>query len=883
MIGTVISHYRIVSKLGEGGMGVVYQGIDTLLLRPVAIKFLPQHLVAEKTVRLRFLQEARAVSALNHPNICIVHDLARAHDLNFMVMELVEGQTLRQALQARGALPEEEVIALALQVCDALAAAHARGIIHRDIKPDNIMVTDSGQVKIMDFGLARLKTEAYDQAIAPLALENAPSEQILRTSASSLLGTAAYMAPEQIERGRADERSDIFALGVVLYELLTAAAPFPGSDNISVMKATLARQPRPPSALNPQISPEMERIVLKALAKKPRRRYQRMEQIKLEFEKIRSAETIRLRKRKKRQGLLFSLALLTVLFLSVYWIIPGIIDKRQARPAITSLKLYPIGVTSEHEDWPNFSPDGAQVIYHSHTINAYFSSLMIRTLNSGKTEALPVDRDGEFLLSKYTPSWSPDGERIAFSSRRGIYVVSKSGGKPRRLTDFGYAPRWSPGGEQIAFCRNDVHRIWEENAIFLYDFRSQRARQVSPRNGLKFAHPEWSPDGKRIACLAGEGSRWEMWMIEAASGRAWQLGTHDGWIHYLRWSHSGEFIYFCSSRNGPADLWRVRVNPASGEWLSEPQQLSHGLNPGSFDLSPDDRRIAFGRGSGEESLWKVPLPRASANPWREARLLTNLIQSVENLEISPDGTWLVYEASPGGMRSLRLVSTADGAEKLLYNAQAPYAPCWSPDGQYIVFDAGGGNQADIWRVAVSDGRAEKVVEHPGADWLPTWSPGGEQLCFVSNRSGQFDLWMHDLTAGSAFPITHTAEKESRAAWSHDGRRIAFFRETGLENCRDVWVYDLDTRSEEKLLRLEDREFRILDKLAWGKDDRRLYTTHFDVFIEISPEKKTCRSILDQPVEQPLGIYAFAVYDNYAYLLLQKPTSDLWIGEGLLDE
>ncbi|MCK6482391.1 MAG: serine/threonine protein kinase, partial [Planctomycetes bacterium] len=278
MLGESITHYRIESKLGEGGMGVVYKAFDTRLLRPVALKILPPHLVTDEKSLFRFTQEAQAASALNHPNICTIHDIDEQDGIHFIVMEFVEGETLRQTLERRGPLPEPEVIALGMKVADALQAAHTKGIIHRDLKPENIMISREGYVKVMDFGLAKLKTSEADANTASPAEESRfAASNLLKSSANSLQGTAAYMSPEQIEKQTVDHRSDIFSLGIVLYEMAFGAMPFKGTSNVEVMQAILRDAPEFVGGGKRQISASTLSTIRRALNKHPQDRFQTME------------------------------------------------------------------------------------------------------------------------------------------------------------------------------------------------------------------------------------------------------------------------------------------------------------------------------------------------------------------------------------------------------------------------------------------------------------------------------------------------------------------------------------------------------------------------------------------------------------------------------
>ena len=286
LIGKTISHYRIVEQVGQGGMGVVYKAEDTRLLREVAIKILPSYSKIEDQKQLRFLQEARAASAQNHPNICTIYDIGAENDIHFIVMEYVEGKSLRKILDERKRLPEEEVVSIGIQICKALSAAHSKGIIHRDIKPDNIMITEDAQVKVMDFGLAKLKMN-NDDLTADLIVQKSDiySQTILKTSVSTFLGTAAYMSPEQIRKEEIDDRTDIFSLGIVLYELLTGSLPFEGKNYIEITESILIQTPIPFGLYKIDISNEVENAILTALAKETNERYLHISQLQKVLEK----------------------------------------------------------------------------------------------------------------------------------------------------------------------------------------------------------------------------------------------------------------------------------------------------------------------------------------------------------------------------------------------------------------------------------------------------------------------------------------------------------------------------------------------------------------------------------------------------------------------
>jgi serine/threonine protein kinase len=365
MIGKLISHYRILEELGRGGMGVVYKAFDTRLRRPVAIKILPPHLVADEKNLRRFTQEAQAASALNHPNICTIHEIDEHDGIHFIVMEFIDGETLRQILERRGSFPEPEVIAIGMKVADALKAAHAKGIIHRDLKPENIMISREGYVKVMDFGLAKLKDSATESSWEMASTSSTSANpQSYRTSVSSFLGTSAYMSPEQIEKKPVDERSDIFSLGVVLYELLTASSPFVGKDNWEVMQAILQDIPQSPSHFVSVKTNALDAPVLKALAKEPTERHANCIAFFQALEKIQ----MRRNRKKTRRNAMVMVSFLLLISIIILVIVTSGVFKTPPASSPPSLKIYPIGITSGSEEWPSFAPDGCHLIYSSKNV-----------------------------------------------------------------------------------------------------------------------------------------------------------------------------------------------------------------------------------------------------------------------------------------------------------------------------------------------------------------------------------------------------------------------------------------------------------------------------------------------------------------------------------
>ena len=505
MIGRNISHFKLLEKIGEGGMGVVYKAQDIRLHRLVAIKVLPDHLTSNQVILHRFTQEAQAASALNHPNICTIHDVGEENGVHFIVMELIEGQTLRQVLEERGLLPEQEVIEIGIKICEGMAAAHAKGIIHRDIKPENIMISEQGLLKVMDFGLAKLVFKDEDQSNAATAeFIGIPSRSILKTSLSTFQGTASYMAPEQIRKETIDKRTDVFSMGVVLCELLTGIPPFVGRDSTAVMKSILKDTPKPLSESKSDVSPETAAAIQKAIHKLPSMRHANPAALGRALQR---SATIRGRKPRKQRIFTTAVASLLVLVglaFSMSTLKGWLTGDIKNAILFSSVQTKAIGLTSEIEKWPAFSPDGKQIIYTSAKLGpkALNPILKIKDLETGQIRDFihPFQNESELLVE--APDWSPDGRWIAFSGS-GICIVDTGGQIAERIVNFGFGPNWSPDGKRIVFSTRESSP-GADNDILVYNFLDSTYRQVSPDNGVKYTYADWSPDGRWIVCIGGE-------------------------------------------------------------------------------------------------------------------------------------------------------------------------------------------------------------------------------------------------------------------------------------------------------------------------------------------------------------------------------------------
>src|SRR4030095_3151890 len=526
LTGQTLSHYQIQEKLGEGGMGVVYKALDTHLNRPVALKLLPADKLSNPERRKRFVQEARAASALNHPHIVTIYDIASHNATYFIAMNLTKGKTLDQ-LQHRKHLPLADTLKYSAQIADALAKAHTAGIVHRDLKPSNIMVTEDGRVKVLDFGLAKLVEPDQPDADATTRTlqEGAP-----KTDEGAIVGTVAYMSPEQAEGKKLDGRSDIFSFGSVLYEMSTGRRAFQGETKLSTLSAILREEPKPASELAPTVPRDLERIIQRCLRKDPERRYQSMKDVKIALEEVKeesdSGQLIAVpqpqRSPRKRWMLaaVAAVVLLTVAGTALWW-------RPRPTPAPVEWRLRPLTADSGLTVAPALSADGKLAAYASdRASNGTNLDLWVQPLTEG-SQPIRLTQDP---ADDKNPSFSPDGGQIAFFSSReggGIYLIPALGGQERLLVRGGGQPRFSPDGRWVAYSTGGQASWLTDSKVFVMPVGGGSPKRIAtdiPWTSL----PVWSPDGRRLLVLGaaktGDLASMEVFLVSSGGGASVKTG-----------------------------------------------------------------------------------------------------------------------------------------------------------------------------------------------------------------------------------------------------------------------------------------------------------------------------------------------------------------------
>jgi len=789
MIGQTLGHYRIVRKIGAGGMGVVYQAEDTTLGRQVALKILPPALSGDDDRLVRFAREARAVAALNHPNIVTVHSVEESGGVHFITMELVKGKMLAELLPRQG-FALDTFFEMAIPLADAVSAAHQQGIAHRDLKPANIMVSDDGRIKVLDFGLAK----GMD---GEPGIVGGPTQSA--TAAGLTVGTPAYMSPEQAQGERVDTRSDIFSLGIVFYEMLTGRRPFDGGNAASVISAILRDTPPPVNELQPRVPRALARLVERCLAKRPLDRFQSaldlrhtLEEVKQDVESgdaVPASGAVRATRRPIAKPAA-AIGVVAVLAIAAF----GLFRRSDGDSQGTSLPQLrnPVRVASALDilRYPAWSPDGQRLAYESGVGNLNNSDIWVAQPGGG--EAVNLTRDS--AANDRRPSWSPSGREIAFLSNRdgdwGVYVVAAIGGSPRKVlampglnaagNSFS-APQWARDGSHLFVAANENNRNFiidlvlatlESTRIALPEHPSPRRWDLSIRpDGGRFAYVEAAGGGPELSRL---------WTVDASGKQPIPLSDGMTNVWSPSWSNDGRRIFYASNRGGIMDLWQ-QVMTVEGTPIGDPIAVTSGLDLRSAAFSPDGTRLAYSVGGRMAGIWRVPILADRPATWSDAMQVISERAYIEFADVSPDGKQLAVSSDRRGNQDLFVLPASGGEMTPLTTDPAPdWNPRWSPDGTQIAFYAYRSGNRDIWVMPARGGPARQLTSDPAIDWYPTWSPDdGREIAFVSQRGGETGIWVVAATGGEPRGVATTGGIGTGVEWSADGQWLAYLRQGKL--------------------------------------------------------------------------------------------------------
>jgi Tol biopolymer transport system component len=794
-LGARLGAYEIVAALGAGGMGEVYRARDTRLSRDVAIKVLPATFVNDSDRRARFEREAQAVAALSHPNILAVYEFGVHEGQPFVAMELLDGESLRDRLTADGtpiALPVRKAVEIAIQIARGLAAAHDKQLIHRDLKPENVFLLRDGQVKILDFGLAR-------SLVSPLG--SGAAETVARTDPGTVLGTVGYMAPEQVRAGPLDARADLFALGAVLYEMLAGRRAFQRETGAETMTAILREDPPELAGSRPDLSPALDRIVRHALEKNPDERFQSARDVVFALSALSgsgSAMTAAMpaaagaqpRARQWSIGL-GTLAAGVVAALTAaaggWWI-----GQRGAVAEARWEQFTQLTDQAGEESMPRISPDGSSFTYASRARGSWD----IYVQRAGGRNPLLVA--GDPVRHEAWPAFSPAGSQLAFNESDtdgGIFVIGATGESERRLTDFGANPAWSPDGRQIAFATEQVTAPYDRStvsALWIVDAAGGTPRKIHDGDAVQ---PAWSPSGRRIAYWAVNAGQRDLFTIPVDGGERVAL-TNDVALDWAPvWSPEGEHVYFASDRGGSMALWRIAVDEATGQAVGAPESVTSGTEAAMElpSFSADGRTLLF-----RSQLRSVNPATIAFDPATEragaVRLLLTRTGVLGPTSVSPDGAWIALNNQGERQEDLFLLKS-DGTElrRLTDDGARDRMARWTPDGKALTFYSNRGGRYAGWSIRPDGSGLTQIAAVPDADmFYPVISPADGRLS-ISTSANSYLLdppFPASPDRVRALPNLVGGEAFLGALWSPDGRWLSGASISGGGALSGVAVYDV---------------------------------------------------------------------------------------------
>ncbi|MFN8687093.1 MAG: protein kinase domain-containing protein [Acidobacteriota bacterium] len=884
--GDLLGHYRLEEALGGGGMGVVWRATDTRLGRGVALKFLPDDFHEGGEALERFRREARTASGLKHPNICVVYDVGEDHGRPFLVMELLEGKTLRQLLAERP-LRVGEILDLGLQVADALDAAHQQGVIHRDIKPANLFVLEKSgaglQAKLLDFGLAKKEALHWDSG----------TWTAFRTDSGMAIGTAAYMSPEQALGEAIDARSDLFSFGMVLYEMATRTLPFRGATSAALFDAILNKAPAGLLEVNPEAPAELERIILKLLEKDAGMRYQSAAELRADLTRLKrdlsGATSGRRTASGGRQGSLpmwsrapaqaAFVGFVFVLVVFAGWLAVG------SRPGGAALgfetaSYRAVTQTEGAELFPRISADGRSLVYAGNERGNW--DLYRMDVETGKRELLTEDSEAD----DSEPALSPDGRMVAFWSGReggGLYVMELESRKVRKLGSMGHNPAWSPEGTEIVCASEGIVRPEDRYtaASQLWAVRVDNgARRLVYRGDA--VQPAWSPNGERIAFWASRSGQRDLFTVRARPRGGVMpepvAVVNDGAVDWNPvYSPDGKYLFFLSDREGRMGLWRVAIDADSGEARSVPEAVRLPVEEAAHvSFSRDGRRVAFVDYELVARLYRVKF-----DPVREVlesvpEALTGGKPPFIRPDLSRDGLWLAFN-SVSNRDDLYLLGT-DGSElrQLTDDGFKDRGPRWSPDGKKLAFFS---NRSGAWEIWVRERDSGAMVQvtrvATGTTAWPVWSPDGKKLAYTIFGFNSFLMdverkW-NEQSPQALPPMGGGEEIFSAWHWSPDGEKIAGFTQKQDGRLAGIASYDL---REGKFTKWSE----VGQDPRWFRDSKRMLFVH-EGKIWLLHTETGVRQIVVQSREWEVerrGIAASAD-DRWIYFSGSRTAAEVWLG------
>ncbi len=854
-------------------MAFVYLAEDLRHGRKVALKVLRPEL-GPALGGERFLQEIRVTAKLHHPNILPLFDSGEIAGVLYYVMPYVDGETLGDRLRREKQLPVADAVHIAAEVANALAFAHRNGVIHRDVKPRNILL-QAGEPLVSDFGIALGGTEETDERA---------------TVGEYPVGTPEYMSPEQTRGDRTlDERSDVYSLGCVLYEMLVGEPPHTGSTAQSVVTKVLGDTPTDIRRRRDTVPPSIERVVEKALAKLPADRFSTAAEfaaalkggVRLTYSPAEALRVIAGRNSRQLLWLAGAAVLLALAVVTTLTVLRGdgarIITVGQTRrvtlaegleldPAISpngkmlayaagplgAMKLYLeqveggrsialTGYVPGHHRWPRWSPDGTRIAFVVNESGR--SSVQIVPALGGPSRVVVQTAGGEDEI--FGVAWSPDGRQLAYGTFGGIYTVPVEGGEPRLLAEMvdGHSPSWSPDGSKIAFVLG--------NPTFV--FGTFVLGNIAPSS---------------------------IWVVSASGGEPVQV-TEATFLHMSPvWTPDGKSIVFVSSRAGRRDVYQLELESTGGA-KGEPVRLTTGLNAHTVSLTADGSALVYSVLDMQANIWSIEIPARGPVSTRSAQPVTEGNQAIEGLSVSPDGSWVAYDSDINGTQDIYRMQLRGGEpERLTDDPRDDFYPAWSPDGTEIAFYSFRTGKRDLW-VMDADGANEKqVTSNPGHNRAPRWSPDARSIVYHSDKTGRSELFIVSRERGSdawGTPRQLTEDGGFNAHWSPDGQYIAYIDDLAVQV-----ISPNGGAPRAVTIPPDDPHTPAPWAVAWSPDSRLIYYKAFDSerhssFWSVAPTGGTPRLLVtfDNPELQSRR-NEFATDGTRFFFTVGVHESDLWV-------
>jgi serine/threonine protein kinase len=869
MIGQTISHYRVLEKLGGGGMGVVYKAEDVELGRLVALKFLPEDLADDPQALERFRREARAASALNHPNICTIYEIGKQGGQPFIVMEFLDGLTLKRRIGGKS-MEIDEVLSLGIEIADALDAAHSAGIVHRDIKPANIFVTKRGHTKILDFGLAKVTQPIRESGDEASGEQPTVTLDEHLTSPGQVVGTIAYMSPEQVRAQELDLRTDLFSFGAVLYEMATGVLPFRGESSGIICSAILERVPVAAVRINPDVPADLERVISKCLEKERNLRYQHASDIRADLQRLKrdtNSSSGRVIASSARAPGRYAWMRWSVAALLVAGILAWIVANRHpptAQNPLTNAHFTRLTNFGGAKSDPALSPDGKFAAFISNR-SGTFDIWLIET-NGSSLANLTQGRIGDARAPLRAVGFSGDGLEVwsAGTERRRLMLWPLMGGAPHNFLDASAAEvAWSPDGTRV------VYHIWQAgDATFVADHNGNNQRLiVQNESGLHNHYPVWSKDGRWIYFVRGRPATREMdlWRVPADGGAAEQL------------THLNTDVAYPTPINEQTILFAAHNKDGNGPWLwafdartRTSQRVSSGLEQyTALAATADGRRLAASVVNPQVNLWSVPItgrpveepdveavqlpttrsraPRFGGGSlfylssrdgadglwnYRDGKALEIWKGSEGALEspaaISADGNHVAFALTRDG-KQLMHVMTSDGTQlhPLSSDVDVRGTASWSPDSKWIVAAGSDRNGQGVFKLPADGGPPVRIATGRLLD--PVWSPQGDLIVYCGAQVFTLAslLAVHPDGTPANLPEIKVQREGERVRFLPDGTGLVYMLGDTMAE-QDFWLLDLRTMHSRRLTKLSSSA--VMRTFDITPDGRRIV---FDRLIEDS--------------------------------------------------